>query len=80
MIGFPFAPLKAKTMKHKNNKTTLSPDNRSGNSLSNVSREINAGVSINEKLVRRTRNGGFIAWPQLNTANKENNQKQMCRL
>lgn len=29
-----------------------------------VMKQINASVTIDEKLKRRTRNGGFVAWPQ----------------
>jgi hypothetical protein len=33
-------------------------------------KKINESVTVDEKLKRRTRNGGFIAWP--NTLNQHN--------
>ena len=33
------------------------------NNIYLVMKKINENVNINEKLKRRTRNGGFIAWP-----------------
>jgi hypothetical protein len=39
-------------------------------------KQINSSVTIDEKLKRRTRNGGFIAWPQAKTQarNQRNSQ------
>jgi hypothetical protein len=45
-------------------------DNRINN-INMLMKQINASVTIDEKLKRRTRNGGFIAWPQVQTRAKK---------
>lgn len=44
--------------------------NMSVNNIYLVMKKINESVTVDEKLKRRTRNGGFIAWP--NTLNQHN--------
>ena len=45
-------------------------ENSSANNIYLVMEKINESVTVDEKLKRRTRNGGFIAWP--NTLNEHN--------
>jgi hypothetical protein len=45
------------------NKTYTQKDT-SVNNIYLVMKKINESVTIDEKLKRRTRNGGFIAWPK----------------
>lgn len=45
-------------------------NNMSVNNIYVVMKKINESVIVDEKLKRRTRNGGFIAWP--NALNQQN--------
>lgn len=42
---------------------TYKQKNTSANNIYLVMKKINESVNVDEKLKRRTRNGGFIAWP-----------------
>jgi hypothetical protein len=44
------------------------------NNIYLVMKKINETISIDEKLKRRTRNGGYIAWP--NALNQQNLQER----
>lgn len=53
---------------------TYKQKNTSANNIYLVMKKINESVNVDEKLKRRTRNGGFIAWPD--TLNQNNLRKR----